>query len=430
MNRTRVRLVRLLLIILLLLLAVFLILSSDRLRPKPYGNEPTSLIEHRPQDDITVPSQTEEPQPIATSSPASPAEDELPGKSADLFIDVTGSNPHSTLFQAIRTGSKVTTNGVRFSNYLNAVRTLHFPDGTMEFKDDDFYTFTGSDRTSHTYRISDYVDLQELFSGQSLATEGSWFFLGALETRDSLYVAYDFWSVDELTLFFRMDKSGLDASLVYATQYDEQRNAASFAASNESIFYIYTTQDAATGAIESSLLQADSDGNKSGLLLPLADGYSAHHLNLTENALIFMITSPQGVTSLVRLDTLTHELTYIAEACRVCDYLYLYQNYALVGTSGSSLVLYRLDTRKELLIPLGEAQGSALGLPVCNASELYLQYFRWDANADTTLLRIDVENGTATPFVLQKNKLSYVTGITEDSLYAESAGEYIQFPIP
>ncbi len=428
MNRKQMRLVRLLLIILLLLLAAFLILSSDRLNPNEYSNGPVPTTEHRPNEDIPTPVPGETT-PTAEPTPSVLPPTGTPAKPAELF-DLTGTNPHTTLFEIVRAGSRITTDSIAFSNYHNGVRTLYLNNGTFHFKDDGYYSFTGSDQQLHTYRISDYINLQELFSGLSSAETGSWFFLGALETENYVYAAYDFWSADELTLFFRMDKTGRDVILVYATRYDEQKNSGIFTASNEYIFYIYNTYDTQTGAIESSLLQAETDGSKSGILLPLSDGYSAHHLTATDNALIFMVTDPQGITSLVRMDTFTQELTYIAENCRATDYLYLYKDYAIVGKSASSLVLYNINTCTELLIPLGDANSRALGLPVCNGSQAYLQYFSWNASSDTTVLILDVNSGTAATAVLQKNKLCYITGITDDFLYAESEGGYIKFPLP
>lgn len=428
MNRTQIRLLRFLLIILLLLLAAFLILSSDRLQSAPYSQGPVPTTEHQPQDDISTPPVEELPttsEPTPTPSPVPSAQ----AKPAELF-DLTGSNPHTTLFQIVRTGTPITRDSIVFSNFNNGVRNLYLSNGKFAFRDDGYYTFTGADQVGHTYRISDYIDLQELFSGQSSAENGNWFFLGALETRDYIYVAYDFWSADELTLFFRMDKTGQDARLVYAAHYNEQINSGIFTASNEYIFYVYNTFDAQTGAIEASILQAETDGSKSGILLPLADGYSAHHLTLTDNALIFMVTTPEGVTSLVRLDTQTQKLTYIAENCRASDYLYLHKDYAIVGQSGSSLVLYNISTCAEMLIPLGEAASLSLGLPVCTDSHAYLQYFRWNASSDTTLLRLDVDEGIASSVTLQQSELCYVTGITEDFLYAESDGGYLSFPLP
>lgn len=428
MNRTQMRLIRFLLIILLLLLAAFLILSSDRLQSSRYPQGSVPMTEHQPDEKIPTPLPGETASDNLPTS-ALPSPTNTPAKPAELF-DLTGSNPHTTLFEIVRTGSTITSDAVAFSNYYNEVRNIYLDTGTLSFKDDGFYSFTGADQTPHTYRISDYIDLRELFSGLSSAENGNWFFSGALETRDSIYVAYDFWSADELTLFFRMDKSGQDVTLVYATRYDELKNSGIFAASNEYIFYIYNTFDAQTGAIESSLMQAESDGSRSGILLPLADGYSAHHLTLTDNALIFMVTNPQGSTSLVRMDSQTQELTYIAENCRATDYLYLHNGHALVGKSGSSLVLYKLNTCEEILIPLGEAASLSLGMPVCNTSHAYLQYFRWNADSDTSLLKLDVNAGTASPLVLQRNSLCYVTGITEDFLYAESNGGYLKFPLP
>jgi len=427
MNRTQMRIVRLLLIILLLLLAAFLILSSDRLQPDQHQEGPIPTTEHSPGEKL--PTSVPEDDPAASEPTPVLSPTAIPTKPAKLF-DLTGSNPHTTLFEIVRTGSTITSDSIAFSNYRNGVRNLYLNNGNMVFKDNGYYTFTGTDQVPHTYRIADYIDLRELFSGQSSAENGSWFFLGALETKDYIYAAYDFWSADELTLFFRMDKTGRDVLLVYATRYDELKNEGIFAASNEYIFYIYTTYDTQTGAVEASLLQAETDGSRSGILLPLSDGYSAHHLTLIDNALIFMVTNPQGTTSLVRMDTQTHELTYIAETCRTSDYLYLYKNFALVGKSGSSLVLYNLSTCEELLLPLGEAASFSLGLPVCNPSQAYLQYFRWNAASDTCLLKLDVDAGTVTPIVLQQNSLCYVTGITEEFLYAESDGGYRKFPLP
>jgi len=429
MKRSQIRLIRILLIILLFLLAIFFVLSSDRLRPHHFNEGPIPTTEHLPETIIP----TKDPQinnpvePEATPTP--PPITDAPVKQADLF-DVTGSNPHTTLFQVVRVGSTITDDRIAYSNYLNGVRSLYYDDSSLIFKDDGYYTFTGTDTVPHTYRIADYIDLQELFSGLSSAENGNWFFLGALETRDYIYAAYDFWSVDELTLFFRMDKTGRDVSLVYATRYDELKNSGIFTASNEYIFYIYNTYDAQTGAIEASLMQAETDGSRSGILLPLSDGYSAHHLSLTDNALIFMVTTPQGTTALIRMDTQTQKLTYIAENCRATDYLYLHKGYAIVGKSGSSLVLYNINTCEELLIPLGEAASRSLGLPVCNDSQAYLQYFNWNAASDTTLLKLDVNAGTSAPVVLQQRDLCYVTGITEDFLYAESEGSYLRFPHP
>lgn len=429
MSRTQIRLIRLLFIILMLLLAVFLVLSSDRLRSDQYSDDPIPTTEHLPDEDLSNLG-TEDGSSADSSDSAPDYNAPTPTAKPAVLFDVTGSNPHSTLFQIVRTGSVITSDQTAYSNYHNAVKTLYLNNGTMRFQDDGYYSFTGADQVPHTYRISDYIDFRELFSGLSSAAEGNWFFLGALETKDSIYAAYDFWSMDELTLFFRMDKTGRDVTLVYATQYDELKNQGIFAASNEYIFYIYNTYDNETGAIESSILQAEPDGSKSGILLPLSDGYSAHHLNLTDNALIFMVTNPQGITSLVRMDTLTHELTYVTENCRATDYLYLYQNYAVVGKSASSLVLYHLDSREEILIPLGQAASHSLGVPVCNDSRLYLQYFRWNAASDTTLLHIDVANGTSESLVLVKNELCYVTGITDDFLYAETNGTYTRYPFP
>lgn len=428
MNRTQIRLLRFLLIILLLLFAVFLILSSDRLHSAPYSEGPVPTTEHRPQDDISTPPLEETPTDSGPT-PVAPVVTTPPAKPAELF-DLTGSNPHTTLFQIVRTGTTVTSDSIGFSNFNNGVRNLYLSNGKLNFRDNGYYTFTGADQVPHTYRISDYIDLQELFSGQSSAENGNWFFLGALETKNYIYAAYDFWSADELTLFFRMDKTGRDARLVYAAHYDEQINSGIFTASNEYIFYVYNTFDTQTGAIEASILQAETDGSKSGILLPLSDGYSAHHLTLTDNALIFMVTTPQGITSLVRMDTQTQELTYIAENCRASDYLYLHKDYAIVGKSGASLVLYNINTCAEMLIPLGEAASLSLGLPVCNDSHAYLQYFRWNAASDTTLLRLEVDEGIASSVVLQPNALCYVTGITEDFLSAESDGGYLSFPLP
>lgn len=428
MNRSQMRLIRFLLIILLLLLALFLILSSDRLRPNQYSGGPVPTTEHSPHDKI--PTQPSEHTPSDTEpTPSAPPLTGTPAKPAELF-DLTGSNPHTTLFQIVRTESTITADSIAFSNYHNGVRNLYMDNGSMVFNDDGYYTFTGADQVPHTYRIADYIDLHELFSGQSSAEDGNWFFVGALETKDYIYAVYDFWSVDELTLFFRMDKTGRDVILVYATHYDELKNEGIFTASNEYIFYIYTTYDTETGAVEASLMQAETDGSRSGILLPLSDGYSAHHLTLTDNALIFMVTNPQGITSLVRMDTLTQELTYIAENCRATNYLYLHKGYAIVGKSGSSLVLYHINSCEEVLIPLGEAASLSLGLPVCNTSQAYLQYFRWNADSDTSLLKLDVDGGTASPLVLQRDSLCYVTGITEDFLYAESDGSYLRFPLP
>ena len=427
MNRTQIRILRFLLIILLLLLAVFLILSSDRLHSAPYTEGPVPTTEHRPTDDISTPPSEESV--TAGPTPVAPPVTTTPAKPADLF-DLTGSNPHTTLFQIVRGGTSVTSDSIDFSNFNNGVRNLYSDNGTFNFRDNGYYTFTDADQVPHTYRISDFIDLQELFSGQSSAENGSWFFLGALETKNYIYAAYDFWSADELTLFFRMDKNGQNAVLVYAAHYNEQINTGIFTASNEYIFYVYNTFDAQTGAIESSILQAETDGSKSGILLPLSDGYSAHHLTLSDNALIFMVTTPQGTTSLVRMDTQTQALTYIAENCRASDYLYLHKNYAIVGKSGTSLVLYNINNCEEMLIPLGEAASHSLGLPVCNASHAYLQYFRWSASADTTLLRLEVDEGSASSVTLQQNALCYVTGITEDFLYAESEGSYLRFPLP
>lgn len=428
MNRTQMRLVRVLLIIFLLLLAAFLILSSDRLHPGEHHDDPVPNIEHRPSEDAPTPT----PGNISSDTELTPTDvppTAAPAKPAQLF-DVTGSNPHTTQFRIVRNGSTVTTDSIAYSNYNNAVRTLYPEGAVLSFRDDGFYTYTGTDGVAHTYRISDYIDFRELFSGQSSAENGSWFFLNALETRDYVYAAYDFWSVDELTLFFRMDKTGRDVVLVYATHYDEFQNIGIFTASNEYIFYIYNTYDTETGAIESSILQAETDGSKSGILLPLPDGYSAHHLSLADNALLFLVTDPNGGTALVRMDTMTQELTYVAEHCRASDYLYLYRGYAIVGKSGASLVLYHLDSCEEVLIPLGNATFRSFGLPVCNDSRLYLQYFDWNADSDTVLLEIDIASETATPCVLQKNSLCYVTGITDTHLYAESNGGYLQFPFP
>ena len=428
MNRKQMRLLRFLFIILLLLLAVFLVLSSDRFRSLPYSGDPIPNTEHSPMSDLEQFEPTDPlsgtATPVLTPSPTPPA-----AKPADLF-DVTGSNPHTTLFHIVRTGSAVTTEGINYSNYFNGVKTLYLTDSEITFSDNGYYTVTDADRVPHTYRISDYADLSELFSGLSSVTEGNWFFLGALETKDYLYVAYDFWSADELTLFFRMEKNGQGAVLVYATHYNEQQNEGIFAAANEYIFYIYTTRDTVTGATEASLIQAEPDGSKSGILLPLPDGYSAQHLTLADNALFFFVTDPQGTTALVRMDTLTQELTYVTEKSRATDYLFLHKDFAIVGKSGTSLVLYNLKTCEELLIPLGDAASQSLALPVCNEAQAYLQYFRWNANADTTLLRLDIETKTATPLVLQKNALCYVSGITDDFLYAESDGGYRKFPLP
>ncbi len=428
MNRKQMRLLRFLFIILLLLLAVFLVLSSDRFHSLPYSEGPIPNTEHSPTED---PEQFEqnEPSSESTDPDLTPTSAPPAAKPADLF-DVTGSNPHTTLFHIVRTGSTITTEEINYSNYLNGVKTLYLDDSEITFSDQGYYTVTGADRIPHTYRISDYVDLTEHFSGLSSATEGSWFFLGALETKDYIYVAYDFWSVDELTLFFRMDKTGHDAVLVYATHYNEKQNEGVFTASNEYIFYIYNTYDTQTGAIESSLMQAETDGSRSGILLPLSDGYSAHHLTLADNALLFFVTDPQGTTALVRMDTLTQELTYVTEKSRATDYLFLYQNFAIVGKSGSSLVLYNLNTCEEILIPLGDAATRSLGFPVCNRSQAYLQYFNWNASSDTVLLKLDIHAGIATPVVLQQKNLCYVTGITDDFLYAESDGSYIRFPLP
>jgi len=430
MNRSQMRLIRFLLIILLLLLVTFLILSSDRLRPNHHSEGPVPTVEHLPHSN--TPTRPLEPVPSDTDTeptPTIPALTEAPVKPAELF-DLTGSNPHTTLFQIVRAENTITSDSIAFSNYHNGVRTLYMNNGTLVFNDDGYYTFTGTDQIPHTYRIADFIDLHELFSGQSSAEDGNWFFVGALETKNYIYVAYDFWSVDELTLFFRMDKTGRDILLVYATLYDELKNEGIFIASNEYIFYIYTTYDAETGAVEASLMQAETDGSRSGILLPLPDGYSAHHLTATDNALIFMVTHPQGNTSLVRMDSLTQELTYITENCRATDYIYLHKDHAIVGKSGSSLVLYNINTCEEVLIPLGKAASLSLGLPVCNASQAYLQYFRWDTGSDTSLLKLDINSGTASSLVLQRDSLCYVTGITEEFLYAESDGSYLKFPLP
>lgn len=428
MNRKQMRLLRFLFIILLLLLAVFLVLSSDRFHSFPYSNGPVPNTEHSPTED---PEQFGQEGPVSepTAPTLAPTSAPPAAKPADLF-DVTGSNPHTTLFHIVRTGNTISVDGINYSNYFNGVKTLYLNNGEITFSDQGYYTVTGTDGVPHTYRIADYADLTELFSGLSSAAEGNWFFLGALETKDYIYVAYDFWSADELTLFFRMDKTGHDAVLVYATHYNEQQNEGIFTASNEYIFYIYTTHDSMTGATETSLIQAELDGSKSGILLPLPDGYSAHHLTLADNALFFFVTDPQGMTSLVRMDTLTQKLTYVAEQSRADDYLFLHQNFALVGKSGTSLVLYNLNTCEEVLLPLGEAASRSLGLPTCNNTQAYLQYFSWNASSDTTLLKLDIPAGTAAPLVLQQKKLCYVTGITDEFLYAESDGGYIRFPLP
>ncbi len=427
MSKRQMNLIRIATIVLLLLLALLLILCSDRIKlGKDTTTSPTpgipSELSSTPFPD-TKPSSGSEP----TSALDTPTPTPVIIDASDL-IDMTGSNPHSSLFNTIQTGISITTDGILYCNYLNSMTTLYMTNGVIAFTDNGYYTFTGTDGTSHTFRISDDINFSELFSGDTAVSDGSWFFLGALETKEHLFVQYDYWGQDELSVFFRMDKDGRNTILVYAALYDETINEAIFTASNEAIFYIYTTHDSITGAVESSLMQANFDGSTSGILLSFPDGYSAHHLGLAGNAVLFMLTDSNDNTSLLRLDTETQALTYICEHCPVSDYLYIFDHYALVGTTSSKLIAYDITNcvKKEIALTT-DISSPKFGLPVFNSTSLYLQYFRWDKSCATCILPIDfVAEASGDPIQL-KDSLCYVTGISENAFYAESNGGYLSF---
>lgn len=425
MTKRQKNLIRILSIVVLLIIAAVLVLCSDRFKPggktPPVDLSPEHIVSQTPHGTTISPS------PDDSSSSGNGEIIGTPIEASDLF-DTTGSNPHSSLFGSISSGSRITTTGIQYTNFYNGLTTLNMKDGSLQFNDSGYYTYTDSANIAHTYRIADYVDLSGLFSGKSSAEEGDWFFLGALETPDYIYVYYDFWGADELSLYFRMNRDGQGTILIYAALYNEQSNDGIFTASNETIFYIYTTNDSETGLIESSLMQAETDGSKSGILLSLPDGYTAHHLGLVENAVVFFVTSPEGKTSLLRLDTQNKKLAYISETCKIADYLCIYQHYAITGILSSSLIAYNLQTGEELSIPLPYA--SSYSLPVCNGIHLFLQPLQWNIASPTTVIPIHPETRTADTAVTLHPSLCYVSGIDDTRLFAESDGTYMTFPIP
>ncbi len=347
------------------------------------------------------------------------------------LIDTTGSNPHSGLFDTITTGTKITTQGISYTNYNNGFSLCKSDLGELSFQSDGTISFTALDGSSSMFTIADYIDLSEYFSGDSMTADADWFFVGAFTTDTYVYVQYDYWGKDELSLYIRMKKDGSDISLVYASFYDSPELNNTFTVTNELMYYAYCTYDTETGAVESSLMQAALDGNDSGILFSFPDGYSLHHLVPCDTYLLFMLTDTEGTTSLLRMNTETLELAYLSEDCPVTDSLTCFDHYAYAGiTSSSTAVIYDIyqGTGSDITISTS-LSNQKFGQPIVDQEHCYLPVFTWDNTSPTAYVELYPETGECSSLNKLSDSFYYLVGISDAEFYAESGDTYIIFPL-
>ncbi len=371
----------------------FLIISSDRLRGKEPTPTPSPTLTPTPTPTGTpTPTSTPTPSPRPTNTP-SPTEPILP------YTDVEGIN---------------------YSNYAGEMAEFTLEDGKLVFGDYGYYTYYDVYGAAHTYRISDWISLDDEVS----ISEGNWFFGGALETPNYIYAEYDYWGKTKHTLYLRISRTGRNGILVTSMPYNEFDNYRSLTASNEYTFYV----SLADGLY--SIVQADADGKNPVVLGTFAEGERPFGLWCLESKLVFYTTDGKR-KALKSIDLHEQTMQEIVANCNVSDYLYVSGRWAVTGVINDSLNCYNLGDGQEIRIPLfaKEVKDMYYGEPVCLENHVFIQYFNWTGKSGTSMVPVDIETLTAGSEITLSKELSYLCGCDETSLIAEKDAGYVRYDI-
>lgn len=380
-------------LVLLVGIVVVLIISSDRIGGK---NTPTPAISNTPTPEVTL-APDDTPTPTLTSRPTNtptPTEPVLP------YTDIEGIN---------------------YNNYAGEMASVILDEGSLSFGDYGYYTYHDIYGAAHTYRISDWISLDDEVS----TADGNWFFGGALQTPNYTYVEYDYWGKSKHTLYIRISRTGRNGTFVTSLPYNENNNFRNLTASNEYTFYVSSDGN------KYSIMQADTDGKNPEPIGTFEEGERPFGLWCLESELVFFTEKGKKI-ALKTIDLHEHTIKEIAAECKVSEYLYVFGRFALTGVSDNALMCYNLDTGKQTGISLWNKKVSGIyyGEPLCTPDCVCLQYFDWSGKSGTDIIPVDPETGKAGNPVSLSEEMTYLCGVTDGAFYAEKNAEYVQYLIP
>ncbi|MBP5184814.1 MAG: hypothetical protein J6113_06880 [Lachnospiraceae bacterium] len=397
MKRWQKNLIRIFAIAMLVGILVLIVVSSDRLgggaliSPTPTETPtPTVTPTSTPKPTPTLPpDQTPTPTPRPTSTPT-PTEPIYPYTSIE---------------------------NINYTDYATGMSKVYTESGVLKFGDHGYYTFTDLHGAEHTYRIADYLELQD----EPDLSGGSWFFMGALSTPNYVYAQYDYWGTNRYTFFVRMSRMGRNGRLLVYMPYDEFENYRCFTASNEYIFYVRN------GIQGYEIVQADLNGENVSVLVTFKDNERPSGLWLKEYELVYRIKKDNDYyVQAINLNN--RQIKAMKGISTANDYIYTYERYIYTGTADNKLYFYDIDKGQERTVTLGNEAGIYYGEPVYFEGRIYLQYYKWNTGK-TLCYVINPLSGRVEKSIELLDKLTYICGSGEKGLWAEQNGDYTELPL-
>lgn len=360
----------------------------------------------------------------------SPVISDIPVNDATSNLDAlepTNEHLHTTLFDSINEGFESDSSGINYSNYTNHMPLIRTGNILLEFSyDGTIKRSTGDKKTNETLHIRDILEDSNILDKDN--PDADWFFVSAISNQTYIYAQYDYWGESELSILVRMDLNGEHANVCISKAYYENESLNSYAVTNDYIYYTYHsyTND---NEIVSSILITDLNGSNPMILKSFEPGYIISSLTPKNNQLFFSVADINGKASIYLLNTNDLNLIPVIEDCVVLEFLYLYEDFAVVGSTDTQLIYYKFYDNTPHYLTVCENQGLQLGSLLINDSGCYIPIFSWEDKSPTKIVPVYFETNSIDDYILFSYSYSRIVGIDNEAIYTETGTEYKAYNI-
>lgn len=322
------------------------------------------------------------------------------------------------------TGIATITTNINYFNYFNHMPVVSTRYGIFEFNYDGNYSFINSQTgILEQYHIRDMIPVSNYFSEQSLLED--WYFVGAIQTENYVYVKYDYLGSAKLSFFVRINADGTDSSVCIAVPYLSQENLNSFTAAQNCIYFTFVTWENDTAIV--SLILADSNGENGRVIYTFEPDTFISNLYPQDNTLYFLQTK-DNETSLIQMDTITLTQTVLLDKC-TADFLYVFNDIILLSSDDTSISYYNKTTQRIDTLVITKQSELVFSVPLFAYDTVYVALYSLNNPSPTKLVPIDFVNKKVGEPIVYDNTYYHSLGIVDGILYTEYGNSFKLFDI-
>lgn len=313
------------------------------------------------------------------------------------------------------------------SNYFNFINRFPFlltKQGILAFDYNGTFSFTDSQTgTVSNYHIGDYISSSNYVQGQ--LGHDNWFYMGAMETSNGVYVRYDYLGNAKVSFFVKMNFDGSSPIVCASTPYISQEPFNAFTATENGIYFTYVIWK--DEVAQTSIIFAEPDGSNPRVIYTFESENYVSYLIPIDQKLCFLLSSKES-TNLMEFETQTRTLSTLLTDSKA-EFLYITGDYYLFSADTNTLNVYNRVKNRSETITITSKSGYTFSVPFLDEGTVYTAVYSLDQASPTQIVPIDLKNRTTGNVVQLSDSFYYCLGISHGVVYTESGNTYRFFDL-